>query len=100
MARSSSNATDWDRLKIMPDSDLVYTEDAPATAPEDWEEAIAHRGIDALKAGLAPRQSKPETVPATIPLDAEVLDYFKRQGEGWQRRLNAALREYIVAHPR
>ena len=100
MARSSSNATDWERLKNIPDSEVVYTEDAPATSPEDWEGAIAHRGIDELKAGLAARQLKTETVPAMIPLDAEVLDYFKRQGEGWQRRLNAALREYMVAHPR
>ena len=71
MARSLSKITDWDRVKNMPDAEAIYTEDAPATSPEDWEEAIAHRGIDALKAGLAARHSKTVTVAATISLDAE-----------------------------
>ena len=30
--------------------------------------------------------------------DAEVLDYFKRQGRGWQGRMNAVLRSFIESH--
>ena len=44
----------------MTDEEVVFTEDAPATSPKDWEEVIAHRGIGTLKAGLAARQSKLE----------------------------------------
>lgn len=27
--------------------------------------------------------------------NADVLDYFKRQGRGWQGRMNAVLRGYV-----
>lgn len=31
----------------------------------------------------------------TLRLDPEVIDYFKRGGQGWQTRLNDALREVV-----
>ncbi len=31
----------------------------------------------------------------TIRLDAEVLDYFKSQGKGWQTRINDILQKYV-----
>jgi uncharacterized protein (DUF4415 family) len=32
-------------------------------------------------------------------LDADVLAEFKATGKGWQTRMNAALRQFIVEHP-
>jgi len=29
----------------MKDADITFTEDAPRTAPDDWADAIAHRGL-------------------------------------------------------
>jgi uncharacterized protein (DUF4415 family) len=34
-----------------------------------------------------------------IRLDADLLDAFKATGKGWQTRVNAALRQFITAHP-
>jgi len=34
-------------------------------------------------------------VPISIRMDAEVLDYFKEQGRGYQSRINAVLRAYV-----
>jgi uncharacterized protein (DUF4415 family) len=38
-------------------------------------------------------------IPTTLRLSPEVIAYFKATGEGWQTRVDAALREYIQAHP-
>jgi len=32
----------------------------------------------------------------SIRVDEDVLDYFKSQGEGYQRRINAVLRSYML----
>jgi uncharacterized protein (DUF4415 family) len=34
----------------------------------------------------------------TIRLDADVLEWFRRQGRGYQTRINAVLRSYMRAH--
>jgi uncharacterized protein (DUF4415 family) len=34
-------------------------------------------------------------VPVSIPLDSEILDYFKQQGSGYQGRINAVLLAYV-----
>lgn len=34
----------------------------------------------------------------TVRLDAEIIEYFKQDGKGWQTRLNAALSEYVASH--
>ncbi len=33
-----------------------------------------------------------------IRIDADVLDWFKSQGKGWQTRMNAVLRSYFENH--
>jgi uncharacterized protein (DUF4415 family) len=32
--------------------------------------------------------------------DADVLDYFRKQGRGWQGRMNAVLRSFMERHQR
>jgi len=34
--------------------------------------------------------------PVTIRLDPEVLEWFKKQGKGYQSRINAALKAFIA----
>ena len=34
-----------------------------------------------------------------IRLSPEVLEHFKASGDGWQTRIDAALRQYISEHP-
>jgi uncharacterized protein (DUF4415 family) len=37
----------------------------------------------------------PKKTAISIRLDADVLDYFKQDGAGYQRRMNAVLRSYM-----
>jgi uncharacterized protein (DUF4415 family) len=37
----------------------------------------------------------PKKKAISIRVDEDVLDYFKRQGTGYQRRMNAVLRSYM-----
>jgi len=34
----------------------------------------------------------------TVRLDSEVVEWFKKQGRGYQTRMNAVLRSYYEAH--
>ncbi len=43
----------------------------------------------------ASAQERATKVALSIRLDADVIDYFKAQGAGWQSRINAELRELM-----
>ena len=49
-----------------------------------------------IKRGLAKRVSGKENV--TIRLSRDVLERFRASGQGWQTRLDAALREWLDTH--
>jgi len=36
--------------------------------------------------------------PVSIRLDPCVIEWFRRQGQGYQTRINAVLRSYVAAH--
>lgn len=44
-----------------------------------------------------PQKSNPKK-STTIRLDAEVLDFFKAQGKGWQTMINKILHDYVNSH--
>jgi uncharacterized protein (DUF4415 family) len=37
----------------------------------------------------------PKKKAISIRIDEDVLDFFRREGEGYQRRMNAVLRSYM-----
>lgn len=39
---------------------------------------------------------RPEKKSITIRLDGDMLDWFKRQGRGYQTKMNRVLREYFA----
>jgi uncharacterized protein (DUF4415 family) len=43
-------------------------------------------------------QKTPVKVAVTVRFSPEVIDYFKSTGDGWQTRMNDALREYVSTH--
>jgi uncharacterized protein (DUF4415 family) len=45
------------------------------------------------------RMPEPKST-VTIRLDRDVLDWFKKQGKGYQTRINALLRTYMDAQQR
>jgi len=36
--------------------------------------------------------------PISIRLSAEVVDYFKESGKGWQTRMDEVLKDYVAHH--
>jgi uncharacterized protein (DUF4415 family) len=78
--------TDWERLDKLTDAEI---EAAMARDPEwadfkdiDWSEAVL----------VIPPKKK----AISIRIDEDVLDFFKNQGSGYQRRMNAVLRSYVL----
>jgi uncharacterized protein (DUF4415 family) len=54
----------------------------------DWSKL----DIDWSKATFVPAPAKQ---PISIRLDADVLDFFRSQGSGYQSRINSVLRHYM-----
>ena len=76
--------TDWARVDALTDEDIaraVARDPDAAPIDIDWSDAVL----------VIPAKKK----AISIRLDEDVLDYFKREGEGYQRRINAVLRSYM-----
>jgi uncharacterized protein (DUF4415 family) len=76
--------TDWVRVDSLTDDDIAK---AVATDPD-----AAPIDIDWSKATLVQFNKKKAI---SIRIDEDVLDFFKREGDGYQRRMNAVLRSYM-----
>jgi uncharacterized DUF497 family protein len=76
--------TDWARVDALTDEDIAK---AVAGDPDavpidiDWSDAVL----------VIPARKK----AISIRVDEDVLDYFKSEGDGYQRRINAVLRSYM-----
>jgi uncharacterized protein (DUF4415 family) len=77
--------TDWARVDALTDADI---EAAIADDP-DWAE---FKDIDWSNAVLVVPAKK---TAISIRVDEDVLTFFKKDGEGYQRRINAVLRSYM-----
>lgn len=74
-------------LAARPDGEIDLTDpECPPTTAADWDGAV--RGAF----------FRPVKKPVAMRLDADVLDWFQRQGPGYQTRINAALREFMARH--
>lgn len=83
-ATASADRTDWKRIRAMKDEDIAFTTDAPRTSPDDWAQAVAHRGL--------PLPQRKEQI--ALRVDADVLAWYRAQGAGWQTRMNAVLKAF------
>lgn len=86
---SNKSQTDWNRLKAMKNKDIDVS-DNPELAPEMFARAIVRRGLKPVA-----RKSQ-----LTLRIDQDVLDWFRRQGRGYQTQINSLLRAYMEAHKR
>jgi uncharacterized protein (DUF4415 family) len=77
--------TDRERLRKLTDEEI----EASIANDPDWAE---FKDVDWSKAVLV---IPPKKKAISIRLDEDVLDYFKREGAGYQRRMNAVLRSYM-----
>ncbi|MBL0231757.1 MAG: BrnA antitoxin family protein [Moraxellaceae bacterium] len=84
----------------MQDEDIADDTDNPMTTQADWDGAAIKMGDKVIGTVRGRgKQKKPTKIPTTLRLSPEVMAYFKATGEGWQTRVDAALREYIQDHP-
>lgn len=79
---SNGSKTDWDRL-AKTDDQGIDTSDIPELDDDFFRRAEVHL---------------PGKKAVTIRLDADVLEWFKGQGAGYQTRINQLLRQYMQAH--
>jgi uncharacterized protein (DUF4415 family) len=71
----------------MRDEDIDLS-DIPELTPEMFARAVARRGLKPV-----PRKQQ-----VTLRLDADVLEWFRARGRGYQTQINALLRAYVEAH--
>ena len=74
--------TNWERVEAMTDEE-IDTSDIPPLDEAFFANA---------------RLRMPKKVSVTLNVDAEVLEWFKAQGDEFQNRINAALKIYAEAH--
>lgn len=87
MVKRGEDQTDLAYLKAMPEAELEQSIAADPDwrdVPRDW-----YRGAEAVM----PRPK----VPVSIRLDADLVEFFRGQGRGWQTKMNAVLRAYANA---
>ena len=63
----------------------IDTSDIPEMTEEQWKNAVRRRFY------------RPTKCQITARLDADVLDWLKNQGRGYQSRMNAILRREMLA---
>lgn len=94
--------TDWERVLREAKADAPVSFD-PETDPYDPNDPAA---VDAFVAearivrtrGQRGEQKAPKKIATAIRLSPEVVAFFKAGGQGWQTRVDEALREYIKEH--
>jgi uncharacterized protein (DUF4415 family) len=62
--------------------------DTPEVSPEMFARAVVRHGLKPV----------PRKAQLTLRLDSDVLDWFRKQGQGYQTKINALLRAYMNAH--
>ncbi len=73
------------KLDEIKDKNIDYS-DIPELDEKFWENTVIEY----------PEKKK----PVTLRLDADVLDWFRSLGKGYQTRINSVLRSFYEAHKR
>jgi len=71
----------------MKDGDIDLS-DLPEISPEKFAQALVRKGLKPVV-----RKSQ-----ITLRIDADVLEWFREKGSGYQSQMNAVLRAYKDAH--
>ena len=70
----------------MIDTDIVRDVDAPKWTPEMFARAVARKGLKAV----------PKKTLLSLRIDADAIEWFKKEGAGYQSRMSALLRAYMT----
>jgi len=84
-----------------PNPELIDDEN-PEWTEEDFQRAMPFSGLpESLQAKLRAvrgAQKAPTKERITIRLSREVVEQFRASGEGWQTRMDAALKDWLKTH--
>jgi uncharacterized protein (DUF4415 family) len=86
-AISKRSRTDWKRVDALKDEEIDLS-DTPEVSPEMFARALVRRGL----------KPTPRKAQLTLRLDSDVLEWFRKQGQGYQTKINTLLRAYMDAH--
>jgi uncharacterized protein (DUF4415 family) len=84
---SRKSQTDWDRVDKIKDNDIDIS-DNPEVSPEMFAKSILRKGLKLVK----------RKTQITLRIDEDVLNWFKKQGPGYQTHINSLLKAYKEAH--
>lgn len=87
--KRSEKKTNWNRTDKLPDSAIRRAIRSDPDAAPELDAAWFKRAKIVL-----PQPKK----AVSIRLDCDVMEWFRRQGRGYQTRINAVLRSYVDAH--
>lgn len=66
-----------------------------AADPDTYE--LSKQEMKQLRRVGRPKSASPK-VALTVRYDADIIDAFKAGGDGWQTRMNHALRDWLSTH--
>jgi uncharacterized protein (DUF4415 family) len=79
--------TDWERVDKLKDDEINFYNN-PELTPEMFAKAVVRKGLKPIV-----RKNQ-----VTLRIDEDVLTWFKKQGAGYQTRINSLLKAYKEAH--
>ena len=88
MSTIRKSPTSRPRTKVKRLQRPILDRDAPEWTPEMFARGIVRKGLKVI----------PPKSLLSLRIDADVIDWFKSQGPGYQSRMNALLRAYMEAH--
>ena len=86
MIARGEDKTDWEYVKSLTDEQVEASIDFEDEGEFDWSTAMP--GFPQPKRQL------------TVRFDGDIVDWFKAQGYGYQTKMNAVLRSFMVAQQR
>ena len=92
-------ASDWKRVKreAAQDAPIAHTATDSPYDPNDAAAVVAYWQQASIKRGQGRPAAAVKRPTLNMRVSAEVLEAFNATGQGWQTRINVALRE-AVAH--
>jgi uncharacterized protein (DUF4415 family) len=88
-AMRGESQTGWNRIEVMTEEEItaaIASDPDSAIPPEDWEDTIM-----GILDTVEPKKH------VNFRLDMDAGRWFKAQGRGYQTKMNAVLRAYILA---
>jgi uncharacterized protein (DUF4415 family) len=91
MQARGEDKTDWPAVNAKTDGEIA----ADIAADPEWDDVPADWVGRARAATGLMRRPKENKRQVTMRFDADVLEFFRRSGRGWQGRMNAVLRSFM-----